>query len=193
MNQLAAFQETLTLAHERGMHFKHEEAAHESLTYRHLVHLHDQVHFQPDQFSPSKLGRWLGWTQAAVVASGCATLDEMKAINKRHAAETVATLDGATNEPAPGTWSASAGEFAARWNVLTPADRERYWEFIKDAQQRSHDCVLKDHESLQEEVTRLSQKRSQAHSELGGLLDSLDSHITQDEIYSAIKAIQEAL
>ena len=72
--------------------------------------------------------------------------------------QTVAALDGATNDPAPGTWSANAGEFAARWNVLTPAERERYWEFIKDAQQRSLSCVQKDHEGLQEELDAANRK-----------------------------------
>lgn len=37
-------------------------------------------------FSEGKMGRWLGWAQAAVVAMQCATLDDMKAINKRWAA-----------------------------------------------------------------------------------------------------------
>lgn len=32
-------------------------------------------------FSEGKLGRWLGWAQAAVVAINLATLDDMKAIN----------------------------------------------------------------------------------------------------------------
>jgi hypothetical protein len=33
-------------------------------------------------FSEAKTGRWLGWAQAAVVAMGLASLDDMKAINK---------------------------------------------------------------------------------------------------------------
>jgi len=36
-----------------------------------------------EQFSESKMGRWLGWAQAAVTAMGFASLDEMKATNKR--------------------------------------------------------------------------------------------------------------
>lgn len=39
-------------------------------------------------FSEAKLGRWLGWAQCAVVASGVATLDDMKAINRRRPPET---------------------------------------------------------------------------------------------------------
>jgi hypothetical protein len=34
-------------------------------------------------FSDGKLGRWLGWAQAAVVAMGAGTLEDMKTINKR--------------------------------------------------------------------------------------------------------------
>ena len=36
-------------------------------------------------FSEAKLGRWLGWAQAAVVAMGLATLDDMKNINRKWA------------------------------------------------------------------------------------------------------------
>lgn len=36
-------------------------------------------------FSDGKMGRWLGWAQAAVVAMGCASLNDMKRINKRWA------------------------------------------------------------------------------------------------------------
>lgn len=36
-------------------------------------------------FSEDKLGRWLGWMQAAAVANGVATFDEMKALNRRYA------------------------------------------------------------------------------------------------------------
>lgn len=35
--------------------------------------------------SMGKTGRWLGWMQASVVAAGCATLEEMKDINRRYA------------------------------------------------------------------------------------------------------------
>lgn len=37
------------------------------------------------EFSDAKLGRWLGWMQAAVVAAGIGlTLEDMKEINRRH-------------------------------------------------------------------------------------------------------------
>lgn len=44
----------------------------------HVVGMLERI--TPD-FSPSKLGRWLGWAQAAVVASGALTLDDVKRIN----------------------------------------------------------------------------------------------------------------
>lgn len=81
MNQKEAFRATLELAWERGMHFKEEELK-PDLTYRHLVGMFERV---TPAFSESKLGRWLGWAQAAVVASGVATLEEMKHINMEHA------------------------------------------------------------------------------------------------------------
>ena len=43
----------------------------------HIVGMLDRI----EGFSPSKLGRWLGWAQAAVVAAGAATLEDMKRIN----------------------------------------------------------------------------------------------------------------
>jgi hypothetical protein len=36
-------------------------------------------------FSDGKTGRWLGWAQAAVVAMGLASLEDMKTINKKWA------------------------------------------------------------------------------------------------------------
>jgi len=80
VNMREAFRDTLSLAWQRGMHFKDEELQPE-LTYQHLVVMHDEFALHPERFSDAKLGRWLGWAQAAVVAAGCATLEEMKQIN----------------------------------------------------------------------------------------------------------------
>jgi len=105
----------------------------------------------------------------------------------------VPALDGATNEPAPETLIASAGEFAARWNVMEPAERERVWKAIQGACNDGYQCHVKDHAGMEAEHAALFQRHVVAKSELQGLLDSLDDHITQDEIYSAIKDIKEAL
>lgn len=82
MNQRKAFKETLDLAYERGMHHLHLR---EDLSFGHLEDMYRRL--SHEEFSDSKLGRWLGWAQATVVASGVATLEEMKAINKRHAGD----------------------------------------------------------------------------------------------------------
>lgn len=84
MNQLAAFRDTIELAEQRGM-----DEHGESLGLRHLRSMYEQAQaFQSEweTFSEAKLGRWLGWAQCAVVAASIGlTLDDMKAINQRHA------------------------------------------------------------------------------------------------------------
>lgn len=48
-----------------------------------LYHLM-QMRIRVQSMAGSKLGRWLGWAQCAVVAAGVGlTLDDMKAINQR--------------------------------------------------------------------------------------------------------------
>lgn len=82
MNQLQAFRDTVALAETRGMADKRCSA------HVNLAHLRDMlatVERADPLFSDAKLGRWLGWAQASVVACGCASLDEMKQINQRHA------------------------------------------------------------------------------------------------------------
>lgn len=80
MNMRQAFVETLNLAKSLGMdNLTIEE--HESLNYEHLVDMATKI--TPD-FSEAKLGRWLGWCQCAVVAANIgASLEDMKAINKK--------------------------------------------------------------------------------------------------------------
>lgn len=36
-----------------------------------------------EPMSEGKVNRWLGWMQASCVAAGCATLEDMKQINRR--------------------------------------------------------------------------------------------------------------
>lgn len=75
MNQSRAFAKTVALAEDRGM----PEDPESSLG---LAHLRDMLaRVESTQMSPSKLGRWLGWAQAAVVAAGVADLEEMKLLN----------------------------------------------------------------------------------------------------------------
>ncbi|QWS69724.1 hypothetical protein SEA_WILLIAMSTRONG_57 [Microbacterium phage WilliamStrong] len=105
----------------------------------------------------------------------------------------VPALDGATNEPAPDTMIASAGEFAARWNTMEAGQREALWERIRQSNETAVQCFQRDHDALQEQLRASDQRRASARSEIQGLLDSLDSHVTHDEIYSQLRTIQEAL
>ncbi len=87
MNMIAAFEDTLRLACANGM--DNMSSDNSELDYPHLqdmfMQMRDDANPQGGQFSEGKQGRWLGWAQAAVVASNCGTLEEMKEINKRWA------------------------------------------------------------------------------------------------------------
>lgn len=77
MNMREAFRETVEMALLRRMPMRPGS----ELGLHHLLSM--QVRITPE-FSEAKLGRWLGWAQCAVVAAGCATLEEMKDLNRRH-------------------------------------------------------------------------------------------------------------
>lgn len=81
MDMLSAFDATIQRAEERGMRRAYDEPGFG------LDHLRDMRSRITSDFSDAKLGRWLGWAQASVVAVGCGTLEEMKAINLAHRAE----------------------------------------------------------------------------------------------------------
>lgn len=62
----------------------------ESLRLPHIELMLEKVEADLDpvtgkHFNDAKLGRWLGWAQAAAVAAGALTLDQCKAINQRNA------------------------------------------------------------------------------------------------------------
>lgn len=82
MNMIEALWETATLAEERGMPHGDPE---NPLSLNHIYDMIATIERSEKPFSEGKLGRWLGWAQAAVVASGVATLVDMKAINREHA------------------------------------------------------------------------------------------------------------
>ncbi len=80
MNQLQALRDTVRIAQERGM----PELPGSDIGLEHLRQMADIA--ETSSFSPAKLGRWLGWAQCAVVAANIGvTLEEMKALNLRHA------------------------------------------------------------------------------------------------------------
>lgn len=81
MNQYEAFRETLQLAN-----FMHMPAmVGTNIGADHIADMWRRINADPSAFSDAKLGRWLGWAQACVVAAGCATLDDVKAINMKWA------------------------------------------------------------------------------------------------------------
>lgn len=81
MNQRAAFAETIELAEQSGMGYRHPMD--ESLGLDHLRDMQSRI---TPEFSEAKLGRWLGWAQAALVAARVGvTLEDVKQINLRHA------------------------------------------------------------------------------------------------------------
>jgi hypothetical protein len=81
MDMRAAFKETIELADAYKMW--EAETDSDELSYKHIVGMYSRI---TSEFSEGKLGRWLGWAQAALVASGCGvTLDHMKELNKKYA------------------------------------------------------------------------------------------------------------
>ena len=54
---------------------------HESLGKKHIIDMLQEVIF--GNVSGEKAHRWLGWAQAATVAAGAGTLDDMKNINHK--------------------------------------------------------------------------------------------------------------
>lgn len=79
MDMKRAFHDTIAAAVRGGMP---EGQPGDGLGLAHLRSMSERI---TDDFSQAKLGRWLGWAQCAVVAAGCATLDDMKEINRQHA------------------------------------------------------------------------------------------------------------
>lgn len=77
MNVLAAMEDTVRLGFAGG---KMPDAG--DLSYPHIAGM--LIRMKETEMSYGKLCRWLGWAQAAVVASGGATLDDMKRVNMRH-------------------------------------------------------------------------------------------------------------
>lgn len=81
MNQLAAMQDTLALAASRE--YNNTKFEQLDVDYTHLVSMYERA--STGEFSEGKLGRWLGYMQGVLIANGCITLDEAKALNKKHA------------------------------------------------------------------------------------------------------------
>lgn len=82
MNMLEAFEDTLELALGRDFDLHSVPLDTDA---EHLQSMLDRIRMNPAEFSPAKLGSWLGYAQGVLVALNVVTLDEMKEINKRHA------------------------------------------------------------------------------------------------------------
>lgn len=84
MDQVKAARETIELIRNRAQSIELPD----SLSLPHLLDMVQQMEAdenpQGGKFSVGKLGRWLGWIQAAATALGVLSLDEAKEINKRN-------------------------------------------------------------------------------------------------------------
>lgn len=90
MNQRAAFRETMLLAGRQQMP-EHSDID-PSLGYEHMRSMWDRI--EAGEFSESKLGRWLGWAQAALVSANVGvTLEDVKQINLRWAGDECPNCD----------------------------------------------------------------------------------------------------
>lgn len=82
MNMIKAAEDTLELARQFGMDSLSSDNS--ELDYPHLAEMLEKM--QTGDMSEGKLGRWLGWMQASVVAAGVGcSLEDMKQINLRNA------------------------------------------------------------------------------------------------------------
>jgi hypothetical protein len=80
MDQRAAFAETVRIAREREYGLIEFDQV--GVDYDHFLSMQERM---VDDFSEAKLGRWLGYIQGVLVANGCITLEEAKAINQKFA------------------------------------------------------------------------------------------------------------
>jgi len=83
MNIRQAIDDTMALAQNGGDTSEFYKGGIESLSFKHICEMHKRI--KEDQtMSDTKLYRWLGWMQAAVVSWGLWTLEDMKKINMRN-------------------------------------------------------------------------------------------------------------
>ena len=85
MNQLQAFRDTIAFLKARdriGAWVEKSRGRDPSVRSIHVFDMLQRIEENPSAFSPAKLGRWLGWAQAAMCACGVLSLEEAKMINK---------------------------------------------------------------------------------------------------------------
>lgn len=83
MNTLAAIRDTIQLAYEKAAPTSPFLSMEGPSGYKHMLDMYRRV--EKDKMSEGKLNRWLGFMQGVLVTYGIASLDEVKAINKKHA------------------------------------------------------------------------------------------------------------
>jgi len=118
MNQRAAMAQTLGLAIEKNM----PEMPGSELGLEHMRDMYARVQ---EDFSESKLGRWLGWMQCALVAANVGvTLEDVKQINMGYAGESTNPIIRNFHDVM--TWRSNSHrteqEVATQWreNLLRP-------------------------------------------------------------------------
>lgn len=85
MNQREAFRNSLEVARANGLDNTSSDQS--ELDYPHLQSMYNRIiaaDAAGEPFSETKIGRWLGWAQAAIVSQGGGNLNDMKEINQRH-------------------------------------------------------------------------------------------------------------
>jgi len=82
VDMLSAMQDTLSIAAANGLYNVSSDIPESD--YLHLLSMYERA--QEGNFSPAKLGRWLGWMQACVVINsmGDISFEDMKRINLSH-------------------------------------------------------------------------------------------------------------
>ena len=109
MNQLEAMRDTIALMDNNldkasDVHKYVISAMNAGLSPPHLremlevMEYGDNPQHPGEPFGEAKMGRWLGWAQAAVVAMNLASLDDMKAINRKWAERPVTLEDDPLEE-----------------------------------------------------------------------------------------------
>lgn len=82
MNIRQAIEDTMELA--KSSSVRDAKCKIHDLSFDHLANMHERIDLNRD-WSDTKLCRWLGYMQAAIVSWGEFTLEDMKQINLRNA------------------------------------------------------------------------------------------------------------
>ena len=121
MDQLSAMRDTLTQARGRGYA---SQAHREEASFKHLSYMLGKATMEPENFSETKLGQWLGYMQGVLVANGCLTLEECKEINERY------SDDWTHHHTKRGTKYKVVGQVRAQCSIMPINDGDMLMLFI---------------------------------------------------------------